>query len=159
MAKAETPAAIKAAWIGFAGTVLAALIVLVGAQRVSEEALAPRVAEISLAVTDGVLSPTDSMHVVGTNSGNAAGLLREDATLSLDNTDEYSVALRPRPGRESRMTIGPGESFEYVIGDAPLSAIDPGSSVNCVLNYFVRQLPNGEWQPQTMEAFTCQRRP
>lgn len=158
MSKTETPAAIKAAWIGFAGTVLAALIVLLGAQRVSEEVLAPRVAEISLAVTDGVFSPMDSMHVVGTNSGNAAGLLQGGATLSLGGT-EYDVELRPRPGSESRMTIGPGESFEYVIGNAPLSEIDPGSSVECVLGYYVRQLPDGERQLQTMEAFNCQRRP
>lgn len=158
MAKTETPAAIKAAWIGFAGTVLAAVIVIMGARLVSEEALAPRVVDISLAATDGVLSPTDSMHVVGTNSGNAAGLLREDATLSLNGTP-YSVRLRPRPGRESRMTIRPEESFEYVIGDAPLSAMTPGSSANCVLSYSVRQLPDGEWQPQTMAAFSCQRRP
>ena len=111
---------------------------------------------IDLSVTDSELSITDSMHLVGTNVGNTAGLILDEATLSLDD-EAYPVELRPRPNRQSKMTLGAGESFEYVIGNAPTSQMDVGRTYTCVLSYWWRQLPRGEPEPRELPPFDCRR--
>lgn len=97
-----------------------------------------------------VVSLVPPFHVNGINRGNAHGVLHGSAQLIV-NGEAYDVGIRARPRHYSKLTLAPGEFFDYVVA---YYAKRPEYGKDCELRYRVRQVPDGRWMHRSL-SFDC----